>query len=311
MTSFAIASLHRSTLSSHPDALLLSEGLARDPRQLPAFSMWEFLEVIMTNSRVDRNAMRRKMTALLAFLAADEESGPLKRRLCADQAHTTRNLHNDALFFDATVLHLFAYAYGLRFEFFYATGNKLCVQYFGMRDKPTRRVYVAEDSYVILKRVFTNKTKKTVVSAPASPRCDLDRETSTHTAATSASCERDGEPTAASRHAQPTFISDAPAHPFTLSSAATNGRPAPGKALGRLKFFNEAKEYGFIVADDGSEIFVHKADLQKQSIDTRYLAYFKKYYEVVMEFAVQEYQGKSKKHRKAVDVLIFDMQPLS
>lgn len=96
-----------------------------------------------------------------------------------------------------------------------------------------------------------------------------------------------------------------PKYPFELS-----GTRVEGKSLGRLKFFNEAKEYGFIIMDDGSEIFVHKADLVKQSIDTRYLAYFKKYYEILMEFNVQEYQGKAKKHRKAVDVIIFDMQAL-
>ena len=97
-----------------------------------------------------------------------------------------------------------------------------------------------------------------------------------------------------------------PKYPFAVG----DGQRTEGKALGRLKFFNEAKEYGFIIMDDESEIFVHKADLIKQSIDTRYLAYYKKYYDILMEFNVQEYQGKSKKHRKAVDVMIFDMQAL-
>lgn len=88
------------------------------------------------------------------------------------------------------------------------------------------------------------------------------------------------------------------------------GAKSEGKLLGRLKFYNEAKEYGFIIMDDESEIFVHKADLVKQNIDTRYLAYYKKYYEILMAFTVQEYQGRSKKHRKAVDVLICEMQAI-
>lgn len=90
----------------------------------------------------------------------------------------------------------------------------------------------------------------------------------------------------------------------------TADNQSEGKLTGLLKFYNEAKEYGFIIMDDESEIFVHKADLLKQNIDTRYLAYYKKYYNIVMEFNVQEYQSKAKKHRKAIDVLINDMQAI-
>ena len=106
---------------------------------------------------------------------------------------------------------------------------------------------------------------------------------------------------------QPALVFDAPPTiPIKLSQLSRT----EGKSIGRLKFYNEAKEYGFIIMDDESEIFVHKADLIKQNIDTRYLAYYKKYYEIIMEFTVQEYQGKVRMHRKAVDVLICDMQAI-
>ncbi len=36
----------------------------------------------------------------------------------------------------------------------------------------------------------------------------------------------------------------------------------PGRFTGRLKFFDEGKNYGFLVMDsDGSDIFVHFDDL--------------------------------------------------
>lgn len=81
-------------------------------------------------------------------------------------------------------------------------------------------------------------------------------------------------------------------------------------SIGRLKFYNEIKEYGFIIMDDGSEIFVHKADLAKQNIDTRYLTQYKKYYEIFLNFDIQEYQGKTQMHRKAINIVLHEMQPI-
>lgn len=76
---------------------------------------------------------------------------------------------------------------------------------------------------------------------------------------------------------------------------------------GMLKFYSEVKEYGFILMDDGSEVFIHKADLVKQNIDTRHLAYYRKFYNIFVKFDIEEYQGKTKKHRKAVNMIILDM----
>jgi len=42
------------------------------------------------------------------------------------------------------------------------------------------------------------------------------------------------------------------------------------KQTGKVKFFNEQKGYGFIIAPDESEIFVHATDLQdKVGMDTQ------------------------------------------
>lgn len=79
---------------------------------------------------------------------------------------------------------------------------------------------------------------------------------------------------------------------------------------GMLKFYSEVKEYGFIMMADESEVFVHKADLVKQAIDTRSLAYYRKFYNIAVRFDIEEYQGKTNKHRKAINMVILSMNPI-
>lgn len=80
--------------------------------------------------------------------------------------------------------------------------------------------------------------------------------------------------------------------------------------IGMLKFYSEVKEYGFITTSDKSEIFVHKADLVKQNIETRSFAYCRKFYDISIKFDIEEYQGKTDKHRKAINMVILNMTPI-
>ena len=79
---------------------------------------------------------------------------------------------------------------------------------------------------------------------------------------------------------------------------------------GKLKFYSEVKEYGFVIMEDGTEVFAHKADLVKQNINTAYLAYYRKFYDISVKFDVEEYQGKTKVHRKAINLQVLDMTPI-
>jgi len=101
------------------------------------------------------------------------------------------------------------------------------------------------------------------------------------------------------------------------SSAAKN-RKFQSKVLyeekviknGKLKFYSEENDFGFIIMETGEEIFVHKDDLIKANIDTQKLAYFKKFYEIQVSFRYIQYQGKMKVNRKAVDVQVTGYTPL-
>ena len=74
---------------------------------------------------------------------------------------------------------------------------------------------------------------------------------------------------------------------------------------GRLKFFDEAKNYGFIIMDiDESDIFVHFDDLQKAGIPKDRIKSYKQNEGLIrFSFKVMEYYGKYDKSRKAVEHL--------
>lgn len=73
--------------------------------------------------------------------------------------------------------------------------------------------------------------------------------------------------------------------------------------MGRLKFFDEAKGYGFIIMeDDGSDIFCHYDDFFKAGIDMNILKGAKVGQEVKLSFCCLSYIGRHNKSRKAVDL---------
>eukprot|EP01017_Pseudomicrothorax_dubius_P049639 TRINITY_DN925_c0_g1_i3.p1 TRINITY_DN925_c0_g1~~TRINITY_DN925_c0_g1_i3.p1 ORF type:complete len:480 (+),score=117.28 TRINITY_DN925_c0_g1_i3:92-1531(+) len=74
---------------------------------------------------------------------------------------------------------------------------------------------------------------------------------------------------------------------------------------GRLKFFDEAKNYGFIIMDgDGSDIFVHFDDLSKANINRELLRSAKAGNMIRMSFGCMNYIGKYNRSRKAVDIQV-------
>jgi hypothetical protein len=79
---------------------------------------------------------------------------------------------------------------------------------------------------------------------------------------------------------------------------------------GKIKFYSEDNDFGFITMENGEEIFVHKDDLIKANINTQKLSYFKKFYDIQVSFRYIQYQGKMKVNRKAVDVQVIGYVPL-
>ena len=72
---------------------------------------------------------------------------------------------------------------------------------------------------------------------------------------------------------------------------------------GTLKFFDEAKNYGFIVMDDdSSDIFLHHDDLTKANIPKDFIKDPKRTKPIRFSFICMNYIGRYDKSRKAVDI---------
>ena len=79
------------------------------------------------------------------------------------------------------------------------------------------------------------------------------------------------------------------------------------KKTGRLKFFDEAKNYGFIIMDeDGSDIFVHFDDLAKAGVVKDLLRTAKQGNIIRFSFNCMNYIGKYNKSKKAVDLTLLN-----
>ncbi|KAM3127583.1 hypothetical protein pb186bvf_020288 [Paramecium bursaria] len=82
------------------------------------------------------------------------------------------------------------------------------------------------------------------------------------------------------------------------------------RSSGRLKFFNEAKQYGFF-EEDGTKknIFVHLDDMIKSNIDQDIYQKVKKNYGLYFSFQVILYQGKQQQNVKAIDIKLEKIEP--
>lgn len=300
-----------SACSMQSATLLSKEGLTQDAKAQPCFTQYELFGALTKAQKMSQGAIMHKLQALCTYLTRAGAESSLAGLLARKCATSSEFVKQSKVFYDSVLMSLFAYAFKFRIELYATHNGVLSTQVFGLKDSYAIRVLITEDSYVLLKRkckkalrIVTspvNQTPAVIKTAvqPKSPDASFDasnslklnRDMSAETRSSSTTQDKSELAAADTKSAQDSFVS----------------ANDDNKCTGTLKFYNEQKEYGFIVMQDGSEIFVHKADLQKQSIDTRYLAYYKQFYDIVIAFSVQEYKGKGKTYRKAVDLSIKKM----
>ena len=80
---------------------------------------------------------------------------------------------------------------------------------------------------------------------------------------------------------------------------------------GRIKFFFEGAEFGFITTEANEDFFLHREDLEKAGIEPDQLAHYRRFCDIRVCFRFIEYKGKSKVSRKAVDIKVLEFLPFS
>jgi len=84
------------------------------------------------------------------------------------------------------------------------------------------------------------------------------------------------------------------------------------RKTGKLKFFEETKDFGFIVVDeDQSDLFVHYDDLKKAKVNKEVLVQAKYSYTFYFSFLIMSYWGKSGLSKKAVELQLIKIEPPS
>lgn len=79
---------------------------------------------------------------------------------------------------------------------------------------------------------------------------------------------------------------------------------------GKLKFFDENTNYGFVILDsDKSDLFIHYDDLLKGGIGKEILIRAKYNYIFHLSFIVMTYYGKHNLSHKAVDIQLLMIEP--
>lgn len=318
-----------------------NEGLVVDHKVLPCFCLFDLFDELTKDHNVTRAQIKTKISSLYDYLTLNGSTSN-KTPFSVLLSHTTGNKpnfgDNDGIFFDTILLSLFAYSFKLRIEMRTEISGIVTTQYYGLKDSYVKRVLMTSDNYILLKKKNktalrrNNKVNDKIIATVAYDKAKQSTTTlatdcnSIYVKSVNSTDNRDSSPmnlfsTLTSAHTaadlksqvvnqQHTSLNNSVCSVEELALPSTNAISFSNdstKTVGRLKFFNDAKEYGFIVLEDQTEIFVHKADLAKDNIDTRFLVYYKQFYDIVLEFNIQEYRGRVKVNRKAVDLAIRDM----
>lgn len=207
---------------------------------------------------------------------------------------------------------LFCLLFNLRVEFYFLTKNRLSMICFGLKEKKTFYLLNFDNNYYFLNPIRLKKQQhlKTVIRpfVKKNPTPFIPRSTTSLTINEVSPNSR--EDTLSIKKSSPIKKEDSLiAKCRTMASLESSPKSSPQKHTGRLKFYNEVKEYGFILFDSGGEIFIHKTDLQQSNVNTAQLDIFDKFYSVRVEFEVRNYRGKSKGNRKAINIKVLQLLP--
>lgn len=328
--------------SVHIKDILGQEGLRMHALKLPIFGTMHLLAAL---TRTKQDALRAKLEAFVSYVHNGEKK--VNSSLFEMQCEVAKVLGDwevaDAQH-DVRTLSVLARVLGVRVEL-YIIGRHggLSCQRFGHMGKSIARIFASDDAFFVLEKIqhaLNKSTKGLYANRKVSEQTDctfgielnksyeiahdidssktvasygeISTELSQVDAQTVAPTFRRNKLRASLAYnllqhqsaPQPPVLAD-----LINAQLAAKVHHARTPVTGSLKFYNEQKEYGFIVLQDSTEIFVHKADFIKCGIATQLLAQFKRFYDIRLSFDVLEYCAKGKWNDKAVNITVDELRP--
>lgn len=325
--------------------VLREEGLVFSKKCLPVYSLTDLFIRLKNTEEKNVQKITKELTAFLVFIRFSQNlSIPsiLREAVRSKYESLEETLLDRNTIFNSTLLQLFCYLYKISVCVFSLTKKGLTSQIYGLKRKRSFNVIFNEGSFSFLKKrlrsINSTKTSNNFNRNTNQVRSERLFESPVQNFKKNKTTLLDLLP----KEREVDSITDSPLSTketktkgiknirtlSTLESfnpdrrnsegSETNLQQSEGRLsnsllnqnIGKLKFYSELKEYGFILLKDGSEIFVHKTDLLKNNIDTNWLVHYSRSYEIGMGFDVQHYKGREKMNRKAVNIKIFNIQPI-
>ena len=271
------------------------------------------------------------------------------RKVSACFNQLTQQLADEQLLFSATLIQMFSILFQYKIKVYQVSGGRVTLQQFGKSTfKSKIKLLLTDKNLILLKKrklalrqgqntfvINGNLTKEKLTSNIE----DLSRLKTSDTLRTvdtqrrvtkklnvmnylncnSFATKKERNSTKSSKETgpkqHPKAYKDKTIQPRVPGNSANSEKPKPdGKGkerfTGRLKFFINKKDYGFIKMKTGEEIFLHKLDLVESKINLAKFIECKQTNDMLLEFSLQSYKAKNKIYQKATEIVILETRSL-
>lgn len=320
-----------STTNSQTTSLLKKEGLALSKNNLPVHSLFDLFRCLTKRHKKRTKSLLTKIKIFVNFTVLKINANiqkSLKDSIVTNYDDLITNLEDENLVFDGLLLQIFCLLFSLHVKLFVFHKTSLSRQSFGSANNPSTHILFEEGTFFILKKRLrsplllspvtriTNKTLINVKSEKLETKA-IQLQKQNNTSKNQLSPQKLKRNKLKYKKQDSSLGFKQMATKSTLESInvdesqieqnkrkvinqKTSNGSLMNKNIGRLKFFNPIKEYGFIVLKDGTDVFVHKTDLLRSRVDVGRLYEQCQTFEVYMAFDIEYYPGKNKMHKKAV-----------
>lgn len=299
-------------LDAEAMSILHNTGSLRNPLDI--------FRILSGNQLLRAKDIYKRLTAFVSYLTTiNQNSVFLGKSFTTKDLSVfdlkTKGLNSNCLY----LLQIFSLLFNLRIKLFLYNSNKLSYNCYGSKDRnKVYLLYHGKEFYLLQKDItpFDSAGKRSIhrLQLSISNESETARRRPSnynyiHNLKAFTSDENDFQTSKDKHNMDKCRTLDSIQTSPKAKSTLKKNQPKEKTWKGKLKFYNESKEYGFILFDDNSEIFIHKTDLMMCKINTLQLDYFDKFYNISMEFEIRNYKGKNKGHRKAINIRILKLEP--